>query len=191
MAKLYFRFGEVKSGKTSSLFIAHGQYKWRGDADTSYVIVPKGFEHEYDEGKPYLCPRNVKERILINKLLETSEDIIIPDGICQVFIDEAQNLTEMQVNQLKHIAMSRDIPIMCYGLRTASLDNRRVFTGSKRLLELSDKIEEIKSICSVKGCKRKPVTSQYMGDTPDQFICQTHWYAFCEEHCGQQNAKAV
>lgn len=62
-----------------------------------------------------------------------------------VLIDEAQFLTERQVEQLSDAVDFLDVEVSCYGLRT---DFRSVmFPGSKRLFELADDIEEVKSTC--------------------------------------------
>ena len=67
-----------------------------------------------------------------------------------ILIDEAQFLTEQQVEQLAKIVDDMDIEIMCFGLRTDF--QSKLFQGSKRLMELADEIEEVKSRCS---CGRK------------------------------------
>jgi thymidine kinase len=61
-----------------------------------------------------------------------------------IIIDEAQFLTEEQVNQLKSIA-NRYVPVFCFGLKTDF--QTHLFEGSKRLLEIADSITEIKSVC--------------------------------------------
>ena len=62
-----------------------------------------------------------------------------------IFIDESQFLSCMQVDELFIITKAMDIPIICYGLRTDfKLDS---FSGSKRLLELSEDLEEFKTLC--------------------------------------------
>ena len=67
-----------------------------------------------------------------------------------IIVDEAQFLTEDQVNQLKMLALDDSIPVLCYGLKT---DFRTcMFEGSKRLFEIADSIQEIKTICR---CGRK------------------------------------
>ncbi len=62
-----------------------------------------------------------------------------------ILVDESQFLTEEQVEELVAIADNMGINIICYGLRT---DFRtRLFPASKRLFELADSVEEIKSSC--------------------------------------------
>ena len=69
-----------------------------------------------------------------------------------ILIDEAQFLTEEQVNNLVTIVDYWGVSIICYGLRTDS--RTQLFEGSKRLLEVADTIEEIKSSCH---CGRKTI----------------------------------
>ncbi len=66
-----------------------------------------------------------------------------------IILDEAQFLTKEQVNQLKDIAI-KYIPVLCFGLKTDF--QTHLFEGSKRLFEIADSIQEIKSICK---CGRK------------------------------------
>lgn len=71
-----------------------------------------------------------------------------------VLVDEAQFLTTDQVDQLAKAVDEFGINVMCYGLRT---DFRtHLFEGSKRLLEIADTIEEIKSTCT---CGRKTIVN--------------------------------
>ena len=54
-------------------------------------------------------------------------------------------MTEEQVDQLSDVVDFLDINVMCYGLRTDF--KSRLFPASKRLFELADDIEEVKSTC--------------------------------------------
>lgn len=63
-----------------------------------------------------------------------------------VLVDEAQFLTEKQVDELTEIVDKHNINVMCYGLRTDF--KTHLFPGSKRLFEVADTIEELKSTCS-------------------------------------------
>lgn len=69
-----------------------------------------------------------------------------------ILVDEAQFLTPTQVDGLAHIVDELGSNVMCYGLRTDFQSH--LFPGSKRLFELADTIEELKSTC---GCGRKTI----------------------------------
>lgn len=67
-------------------------------------------------------------------------------------IDEAQFLTPEQVDQLARIVDDFGSNVVCYGLRTDFKSN--MFEGSRRLFEIADTIDEIKSTCT---CGRKTI----------------------------------
>jgi thymidine kinase len=69
-----------------------------------------------------------------------------------LLIDEAQFLSESQVDDLLRIAIEEDVPVLAYGIRT---DFQTVaFPGSRRLLEIAHSLEELKTICR---CGRKAI----------------------------------
>ena len=71
-----------------------------------------------------------------------------------ILVDEAQFLSATQVDQLAHVVDEFGINVLCYGLRT---DFRtHLFEGSRRLLEIADTIDEIKSTCT---CGRKTIVN--------------------------------
>ena len=88
------------------------------------------------------------------------------------------------------------IPVFCYGLKTNF--KSELFEGSKRLLEIADDIEEIKSICS---CGKKAIINAkyengeiiYEGNTVDiggneKYIalCYECWLEGCIEGKGDK-----
>ena len=62
-----------------------------------------------------------------------------------VIVDEVQFLEPNYINQLAIIVDEKNIPVICYGLRTDFQGH--LFPGSKRLMELADVIEEIPTVC--------------------------------------------
>ncbi|MDE7387686.1 MAG: thymidine kinase [Muribaculaceae bacterium] len=87
--------------------------------------------------------------LLAQELFEQSQCVI--DWI---LIDEAQFLTADQVDQLARVVDDYGTNVICYGLRT---DFRtHLFEGSKRLFEIADTIDEIKSTCN---CGRKTIVN--------------------------------
>lgn len=87
-------------------------------------------------------------RTTINPVLITDDPEDCETVREPILVDEAQFLTELQVEQLAELADSGHF-VICYGLRTAA--NTRMFEGSKRLFELADTLEELKSMCECGG----------------------------------------
>ncbi len=149
MAKLYFRYGNVGSAKTLNLLsVAH---TYRSQHRQVYLV------------KPALDDRFGENCIKSRAGLEAPADLLIlPDSkidtqllknISCILVDEAQFLSRNVIDQLRLITLELDIPAICYGLRTNF--QSELFEGSKRLLEVADCIEEVKTTCSY--CNRKGV----------------------------------
>ena len=82
------------------------------------------------------------------KLISTyvrNNEVIGGDSLKWILVDESQFLTTSQVDGFAEIVDNLGINVICYGLRTDFMTN--LFEGSKRLFEVADKIEEIKSSC--------------------------------------------
>jgi thymidine kinase len=78
-----------------------------------------------------------------------------------LLVDEAQFLTESQVDDLLRIAILENVPVLAYGIRTDFLTV--AFPGSRRLLEIAHSLEELKTICR---CGRKAMfNARKVGDT--------------------------
>lgn len=75
----------------------------------------------------------------------------VPDWI---LVDEAQFLNASQVDQLARVVDDYACNVVCYGLRTDF--KTCLFEGSRRLFEIADSIDEIKSTCS---CGRKTIVN--------------------------------
>lgn len=144
MAKLHFKYGTMNSGKSIDLMRTAYNYEEMGYK----VLVLKPMIDTKGENK--LSSRVGMERkvnILIPKdalILPLIKNKITNDLAC-IFIDEAQFLSKRQIDNLFIITKKFDIPIICYGLR----NNFKMegFTGSIRLLEIADELEEIKTLC--------------------------------------------
>lgn len=137
MAKLYFRYGAMGSSKTANAVMVQYNYRERG--------------REVLMLKPRLENRDgatiVRSRCGLEAQCRYVEDLdqISLEGIECVIVDEAHFLTRAQVLRLVDIVDERDIPVICYGLRT---DFRgELFEGSRELLCWADTIEEIKTVC--------------------------------------------
>ncbi|MFF2272407.1 thymidine kinase [Agromyces sp. NPDC058136] len=158
MAKLYFRYGAMNSGKSTALLQAAFNYEERGhrvllakpavDTKGDHDIVSRlGVVREVDfviEADAPVLDRFQSHRTRVVE--ESGRDVSC------LLVDEAQFLTSEQVDDLLRIALIDGIPVLAYGIRT---DFQTVaFPGSRRLLEVSHSLEELKTICR---CGRKAI----------------------------------
>lgn len=147
MAKLYFRYGSMNSGKSTALLQVAHNYEERGMH--IWLIKPSIDTKGDDKVVSRLgVDRKVDLRVNSSDSLIDLLPVVMesypprPDAI---IVDEAQFLTRDHVDDLFVISKEYDIPVLCYGLRTDF--QMRGFPGSIRLLELADDIEELKTIC--------------------------------------------
>lgn len=146
MSKVYFRYSTMGAGKSAQLLTAAHNYLERG-------MQPMLFTFEGDTRSGVGV---IKSRIGIEmKALTFNSDTDMEhgfsfDGIDAIFVDESQFLTAQQVSELHNVAITRSIPVLCYGLRTDFLG--RLFDGSMALMAHAETIEELKTICK---CGRK------------------------------------
>ncbi len=149
MAKLYFRYGTVGSAKTMNLLAVAHNYTQQ---EKRVLLI-----------KPKVDTRFGVDIIKSRTGLFKTADLLVGDdtqltfdifeGIDCVLVDEAQFIAPHIVDFLHELAISKNVPVICYGLRTDF--KTRFFAGSQRLMELADSIEEVKTTCFY--CDRKAV----------------------------------
>ena len=150
MAKLYFRYSSMNSGKSTQLLqIAHNYEELGG----SILIV-----------KPALDTRDndyIKSRIgldrKVNFLLKEEDNVFKIIEKCKIkpdciLIDEAQFLTKEHVWQITDIVDMLGIPVIAFGLRTDF--QGQLSEGSEWLLAWADEVEEVQT-ASVCHCGKK------------------------------------
>lgn len=166
MAKLYFRYGAMNSGKSTALLQAAYNYEERGQR---VLLAKPGVDNKGD--------RDLVSRLGVTRpvhfLIGEDADVLelffaqrralleaTGSPVACLLIDEAQFLTPWQVNDLLRIAVVQDVPVLAYGIRT---DFRtEAFPGSARLLEVAHSLEELKTICR---CGRKALfNARKIGD---------------------------
>lgn len=150
MAKLNFKYATMNSGKTLDLIRTAYNYEENG---YSVLILKPAIDTKAEDK---ISSRVGLER-KVDYLIKKDDDIfnVVKDNYLSkdcIFIDESQFLTSKQVDQLFLITKALDIPVICYGLRLNF--KMEAFEGSKRLLEISEELEELKTICSCGGIAR-------------------------------------
>lgn len=156
MAKLYFRYGAMNSGKSTALLQAAHNYEERGQR----VLLAKPRVDTKGEGT--IVSRLGVARV-VDVMIEPGDNLVSvissnasPDAegrpLACVLVDESQFLSPAQVDDLFVVAVEKNIPVLAYGIRT---DFQTIaFPGSRRLLEIAHSLEELKTICR---CGRKAV----------------------------------
>lgn len=139
MGKLIFKYGAMGSAKTANLLMT--AYNFEEKNKIVQLLKP---QLDTRDGN-YISSRiGIKRECLLFSKTTMISDIYNYHADI-LFIDESQFLTKEQVDDLADLVDNHDKLIFCYGLRTDFLSN--LFEGSKRLFEIADKIEEVKSIC--------------------------------------------
>lgn len=154
MAKLYFRYGPMNSGKSTRLLQDAYNYEERGQR----VAIMKPSVDTKDERvlSRLGVARIVDIKVSPDEDVETAfahyvsqqeipMDSVKGKAVDCLFVDEAQFLSGPQVNGLFNIVVGLDIPVIAYGIRTDFLSN--AFPGSRRLFEVAHSLEEMKTIC--------------------------------------------
>ena len=152
--KLYFRYGTMGSAKTALLLTNAYNFEERGIPHLCFKPVTDTREEKSvirsRIGIERQCKWIYSETNLYEELSNLiKEGAIVPEWI---LVDEAQFLSSSQVDQLSLLVDQFGINVICYGLRTDF--QSRMFEGSRRLFEIADNIDEIKSTCS---CGRKTI----------------------------------
>ena len=150
MNKLYFKYGAMGSSKTASALMCKFNYEQQGFK----VLLLKSVYDDRDFTNQQVV---VRSRIGLESkchtftknenLIEMFNTLNLNGEYNVIMVDECQFATEDQINQLK--ILSQNYPVLCYGLLTDF--QTKLFEGSKRLVEIADSLQEIKSVCKCGG----------------------------------------
>ena len=172
MSKLYFKFGAMGSSKTANALMTRFNYleknhsvwliKPQTDTRDDYVDENGNIVTVVKSRIGLSAPAGViKDSDDISLLFKTAmadivknDEVVKTNKIDAIICDESQFFTEDQIDQLKYISENENIPVICVGLRS---DFRtKLFPGSKRLFEIADSINEVKSVCE---CGKKAIVN--------------------------------
>lgn len=196
MAKLYARLGAMGSSKSAQLLMVKHNY----ESQNKGVFV---FTSELDNrsGVGRVTSRvgisseayAVKDSDDLFQIINTINSIMFSDfktgkdRLSCILVDEVQFFSEKHIEQLAKIVDELGISVICYGLKTDFMS--RLFEGSKRLLELADSIEEVKTTChfcnskATQNLKTSGGKAVYegeqiqIGDEEYFSVCRYHYYS--------------
>ena len=159
-SKLYFYYSTMNAAKSAMLLIKAHSFE---EKNIPFLCIKPSIDDRDGEDV-------IKSRIGISReciSIDTTHNLykFIDSYIVNVqmqgydrpkwiLVDECQFLSSEQVEQLADVVDNLDINVICYGLRTDFMT--KSFDGSRRLMEIADDIEEIKSSCS---CGRKAIVN--------------------------------
>ena len=151
MAKLYFRYGAMGSSKSANILMVRYNYEERGQ----YAVLLKPRTDSRDG------ERKIQSRMGLSASAEYVDEFLKEIStiwkkenteyryqgkkVDAVLVDEAQFLSEAEIDTLSDLVDFYNIPVICYGLRTDF--RNRLFPGSRRLMEIADVIEEVPTVC--------------------------------------------
>jgi thymidine kinase len=144
MPKLFFKYGTMNSSKTANLLMTAHTYD---SQNKKTVLMKPALDNRF--GDDMIKSRAINGRIVDVNIQPTRFDFsdVLPTDC--VLVDEAQFLSVKNIDGLRRLASNTTV--ICYGLRTDY--KTHLFEGSKRLFEVADTIEEIKTSCQI--CNRK------------------------------------
>ena len=185
MAKLYFKYGTMNSGKSIEILKVAHNYEEQGKP---VVIMTSAIDNRDEIGVVSSRIGMREEAVPIDDQLDVFDYVaeLSPKPFC-IMIDEAQFLSKKNIYDFAKVVDELGIPVMAFGLKNDF--QNQLFEGSKYLLLLADKIEEIKTICWF--CSKKatmvlrtkdgePVYegSQIQIGGNDSYlpVCRKHWF---------------
>lgn len=144
MAKLYFYYSVMGGGKTTSLL--QTEYNYSKQGFKPLIVKPKLDDREGSHNG--FGP--IQSRILAGKHQALYVDAITPEALKGIdfdilLVDEVQFFKPSDIEALTEIVDKKDIPVVCYGLKTDI--NGNLFEGTAKLLAVADSIKELKHIC--------------------------------------------
>ena len=185
MAQLYFKYGCMDSGKTLQLLATKHNYDEYG---RKCIIFSPTLDTRSGLGKVSSRVIGMEEpAIPVTKVMDIYHEVAsMEDKPDAVLVDECQFLQVEQVDELAEIVDKLAIPVISFGLR--SNFKGKLFDASKRFLELSDKVEEVKTICAY--CTRKATmnglfengklvtngSTIHVGDEEYKPLCRYHYF---------------
>lgn len=150
MTKIIFKYAAMSAGKSLDLIKVAYNYQER---NMETVVLKPKTDTRIEEKKIYSRAGLEWECEFVDEFIEsivgnnkTYDNIVRLKNIECIMVDEAQFLTEQEVNKLVSICYQYDIKaLMLFGLL---LDFQgKLFPGSKRIVEVMDTMEEVQNVC--------------------------------------------
>lgn len=161
--KLTFFYGPMGSAKSLRLLTMAYNFE---EKNIQFIVIKPSLDNRDGETKIHSRVGLERECVPIDKetniykAIKAYKNFLMTqfETLKYVLVDEAQFLTEEQINQLSDVVDFLDINVICFGLRTDFQSH--LFSGSKRLFEIADEIHRISSVCEC-GEHRASVNARF------------------------------
>lgn len=141
MSSLHYRFSAMNAGKSTYLLQVAHNYKENG---MEVLLLTSALDGR--DGFGVISSRiGLKSEATTYSAVTDFKALLRDVDVACVLVDEAQFLSVEQVHELHRWVHTRNIPVMCFGIRSDFKGHP--FPGSAALLALADSLEEIKTIC--------------------------------------------
>ena len=143
MPQLYFKYGTMNSGKSIEILKVAHNYEEQGKP---VLLMTSALDHRAGVGKVASRIGMHAEAVAIDEKMNVFDYVnALEEKPYCILIDEAQFLSKQNVYDFARVVDDLHVPVMAFGLKNDF--RNELFEGSKYLLLLADKIEEIKTIC--------------------------------------------
>ncbi|GBG97285.1 thymidine kinase [Lactococcus termiticola] len=185
MSKLYFKYGTMNSGKSIEILKVAHNYEEQGKP---VLIMTSSLDTRAGVGVVASRIGMQEEAVAIDDKMQVYDYIAgLDEKPYCILIDEAQFLSKANIYDFARVVDELHVPVMAFGLKNDF--RNELFEGSKYLLLLADKIEEIKTICwycskkatmVLRTVDGKPVYEgeqvQIGGNETYIPVCRKHWF---------------
>jgi thymidine kinase len=150
MAKLIFRYGSMNASKSAQLIMDNFGHNQNGK-DT--IVFRPSLDTRSDKVSSRALDTEITAIPVKPEDVDLMFDMVMNNFPRIVFVDEVQFFTPKQIEELARIVDVIGVTVQAYGLMTTF--KGELFEGSKRLVELADVVERIRSECT--RCDREGI----------------------------------
>ena len=170
MGKMYFYYGTMGAGKTA--LAINKAYEFKERELQTYVYVPSEIKSDKLSSR---CGASVDVSNI--NLDEIDEHSVL-------IVDEAQFLSHDEVKTIRDLCTYKDVMAFCFGLLTTF--QRKLFDGTKYIIECADTIREVPCMCE--NCKKKAIYNLRVSSETDlKVLGKDKYKSFCHECFEKEN----
>lgn len=183
MAKMKFRYGTMKSGKSQELIRVHYNYKFKNQETLN---LTSAIDDRHGVGLITTRAGGEIEAYPVHTIEDLRKFIDVLDRYQCVLIDEVQFMSKEMIEFIKNeFVIKRETAVIAYGLKSDFQNN--LFEGTQACFVHAEDIKEIETVCQYcdkkaimnlrlnNGVKAKDGDQIMIGDEEYIQVCNEHW----------------